>query len=203
MKNGLVLSFALISICLLQGADSFAAPTLKERMKAAASSPYEEERVKIRSEARQTLGQLYQMEPESVNAIKKAYGYAVFSNFGMKIFLTGGGRGHGVAVINKNGREVFMKMLEVQAGLGLGIKQYRQVWFFDTKEAFDEFVGVGWELGAQATAAAQVQDVGGAYQGAVSIAPGVWLYQLTGNGLALEITAKGTKYYQDEELNTK
>jgi hypothetical protein len=35
----------------------------------------------------------------------------------------------------------------------------------------------------------------------VAIAPGVWLYQLTGDGLALELTAKGTKYYKDGDLN--
>jgi hypothetical protein len=33
------------------------------------------------------------------------------------------------------------------------------------------------------------------------VAPGVWLYQLTASGLALELTAKGTKYYKDNELN--
>jgi hypothetical protein len=40
-----------------------------------------------------------------------------------------------------------------------------------------------------------------ALQGAVSVAPGVWLYQLTDDGLALELAAKGTKYYRDDALN--
>lgn len=44
-------------------------------------------------------------------------------------------------------------------------------------------------------------DAGAAYQGAISISPGVWLYQLTDQGLALELTVKGTKYYKDDELN--
>jgi hypothetical protein len=35
----------------------------------------------------------------------------------------------------------------------------------------------------------------------MSVAPGVWLYQLTDTGLALELTAKGTKYYKDTGLN--
>ncbi len=30
---------------------------------------------------------------------------------------------------------------------------------------------------------------------------GVWLYQLTDDGLAVELTAKGTKYYRDDDLN--
>jgi hypothetical protein len=37
--------------------------------------------------------------------------------------------------------------------------------------------------------------------GAVSVMPGVWLYQMTDDGLALELTAKGTKYYRDDALN--
>jgi hypothetical protein len=34
---------------------------------------------------------------------------------------------------------------------------------------------------------------GAAPQGAVSVAPGVWMYQLTDKGLALDLTRKGTK----------
>ena len=37
--------------------------------------------------------------------------------------------------------------------------------------------------------------------GAVSVAPGVWMYQLTDTGLAAEVTAKGTKYFKDSSLN--
>jgi len=29
----------------------------------------------------------------------------------------------------------------------------------------------------------------------------VWLYQLTDKGVALELTAKGTKYSKDDDLN--
>ncbi len=42
---------------------------------------------------------------------------------------------------------------------------------------------------------------GEAFAGAMSIKPGVWVYQLTDEGLALELTAKGTKYYKDSDLN--
>ena len=33
------------------------------------------------------------------------------------------------------------------------------------------------------------------------VSPGIWLYQLSDDGLALELTAKGTKYSKDDELN--
>jgi hypothetical protein len=38
-------------------------------------------------------------------------------------------------------------------------------------------------------------------QGAASVSDGIWMYQMTDKGLALEITAKGTKYSKDDDLN--
>ena len=38
-------------------------------------------------------------------------------------------------------------------------------------------------------------------EGAASVSDGVWMYQMTDKGLALEITAKGTKYKKDDDLN--
>jgi lipid-binding SYLF domain-containing protein len=94
-----------------------------------------------------------------------------------------------------------MKMAEIQAGLGIGVKKFRVVFVFDSKQALDAFVNSGWEFGGQASAAAKSGEKGSAYQGAASVSPGVWMYQLTDTGLAAEITAKGTKYYKDNDLN--
>jgi lipid-binding SYLF domain-containing protein len=119
----------------------------------------------------------------------------------MKILLAGGGSGEGVAVNRKTKAMTYMKMAEVQAGLGMGIKKFQLVWVFENSGALNDFITSGWTLGGQATAAAKSGDKGGAYQGAVAVGPGVWLYQITDKGLALELTAKGTKYYKDDELN--
>ena len=128
-------------------------------------------------------------------------GYAVFSNFGLKILVAGSGKGSGLAVDNKTRKETFMKMAELQAGLGFGAKKFRQVWVFKTKTALDGFIDSGWEFGAQSTAAAAHEGEGGAVQGAISVNPDIWVYQMTDEGLALELTAKSTKYYQDKKLN--
>ena len=64
-----------------------------------------------------------------------------------------------------------------------------------------EFFNSGWEFGGQTSAAAKAGDEGGAFSGAMSVSPGIWLYQLTDDGLALELTGKGTKYYKDDDLN--
>lgn len=160
-----------------------------------------EQQQDIRAMANETLARLYKAQPAAKKAIQGSAGYAVFSNFGMKILFAGGGKGEGIAVDTKSKKETFMKMIEAQAGLGMGIKKFRVIWVFETKSALDQFINSGWELGGQMGAAAKVGDQGLAAAGAMSISPGVWLYQLTDEGLAAEITAKGTKYYKDDDLN--
>src|SRR5512135_3272738 len=162
----------------------------------------DEQRTEIRKMRDQTLQDLYRVQPDARNHVQKAAGYAVFSNFGVKILVAGGGSGTGIATDNKTRRETFMRMAEVQAGLGFGVKKFRLVWVFEKKSDLDRFVNSGWELGAQTTASAKVAGQGAnVLTGAVSVSPGVWLYQLTDDGLALELTAKGTKYYKAAELN--
>jgi len=167
----------------------------------AADTNIEKKQQDIRNMAQQTLQRLYKAEPKAKSAIHGAAGYAVFSNLGVKILVAGSGNGKGVAVDNKTKHETFMKMLEVQAGLGMGVKKFSVIFVFETEKALDGFVNSGWEFGGQATAAAKNGDKGAAMGGAVSVADGVWMYQLTDKGIALEITAKGTKYYKDGDLN--
>ena len=161
----------------------------------------EQKQADVRKNASETLARLYRSRPSAKAAIKGAAGYAAFSNFGMKILLAGGGKGQGIAFDNRTQKVTYMKMLEVQAGLGMGVKKFRTIFVFETKDAMDHFVNNGWEFGGQATAAAKSNDNGGSYQGAVQVMPGVWMYQLTDKGLALELTGKGTKYYKDDDLN--
>jgi lipid-binding SYLF domain-containing protein len=155
----------------------------------------------LRAMERDTLQQLYTAMPGAKQAVTKAAGYAVFTNFGLKILVAGSGSGKGVAVDNKTGNVVYMRMAEVQAGLGMGAKKFKLVWVFETEDKLNEFINKGWTLGGQATAAAKAGDQGAAMQGAVAVSPGVWVYQITEAGLAAELTAKGTKYYKDDGLN--
>ena len=155
----------------------------------------------IRTMAQGTLQSLYKVDPGAKSLVEGAAGYAVFSNLGVKILVAGSGNGQGLAVDNKSKRETFMKMLELQAGLGMGVKKFRVIFVFDNQKAFNSFVNSGWQFGGQSTAAAKVGDKGASMAGAVSVSDGVWMYQLTDKGPALEITAKSTKYYKDGDLN--
>ncbi len=90
----------------------------------------------------------------------------------MKILVAGGGSGKGIAVNNKTKATTYMKMAEIQAGLGFGAKKFQVVWVFETDAALNNFVNSGWEFGGQATAAAKADDKGAAYQGAVAVVAG-------------------------------
>ncbi|MGE5248537.1 MAG: YSC84-related protein [Verrucomicrobiota bacterium] len=183
--------FALVACSLLATA-TIAADKAAEKEKA---------RADVRKMEKETLERLYKEQPQAKAAIAKAAGYAVFSNFGMKIFIAGSGTGSGIVVNNATKKETFMKMVEVQAGFGLGVKKFRLVWVFMNRKDLDAFINSGWEIGGQTSAAAQMGKEGASMAGAISVSPGVWLYQLTDDGLAVELTAKGTKYYRDDNLN--
>jgi len=94
-----------------------------------------------------------------------------------------------------------MRMGEIQAGLGFGVKKFSLVWVFENKKAFESFLNSGIKFGGQGTAAVKSGFSGTSYQGAVAVAPGAWLYQMTEKGIALEITVKGTRYSKDGKLN--
>jgi lipid-binding SYLF domain-containing protein len=158
-------------------------------------------RNEVREMANDGLAALFEAAPGTRAVIEHAAGFGVFSTFGLKIFFAGGTTGKGVVVNNFTHRNTFMKMLQVQAGLGFGIKKDRLVFVFETQKALRDFVTQGWEFGGQVSAAAMVADKGGMFAGAVSVSPGVYLYQLTETGLSASITIGGTKYFKDEDLN--
>ena len=113
------------------------------------------EQAEVRKAGQDALAALYKAQPSARKAVESAAGYAVFSNFGMKILVAGGGSGKGIAVNNKTKAKTYMKMAEMQAGLGFGAKKFQLVWVFETDEALNDFINSGWEFGAQATAAAK------------------------------------------------
>jgi lipid-binding SYLF domain-containing protein len=159
-----------------------------------------QERGEIQKMRGETLAQLYRAHPAARSHIQQAAGYAVFNNVGVNLVLFSAAGGSGVAV-DKNGYTTYMKMVSGGVGIGLGVKDFRGVFVFATDDKFKQFINSGWEANAQADAAAKAADKGGAYTGAITIAPGVYLYQLTQNGLALQATIQGTKYYKNEALN--
>jgi len=164
-------------------------------------SEQEEKRDSVRAMAAKTLADLAMKNPEARGAVTDAAGYAVFSDVGLKIVYMGTAKGSGIAVNNATKQETFMKMFELQPGLGLGAEKYHVVFVFETQEAFESFVTSGRELGADAMAAAKGKTKGGALAGAVTISEGVYMYQLDTKGAIVGVSITGAKFYKDKELN--
>jgi lipid-binding SYLF domain-containing protein len=155
----------------------------------------------LRNMANTTLAQLYKNNPAAQGAIMKAAGYAVFSDFGFKLMFMGGAKGKGIAVSNATKQETFMKMAELQPGLGVGAEKFRVIFVFENPAAFNSFITSGWELGSNAMAAAKTKTAGGALTGAVTVSEGVYMYQITEAGAIVGVSITGAKYYKDTELN--
>jgi lipid-binding SYLF domain-containing protein len=158
-------------------------------------------RQQVREMAQDGLSSLYEIAPGARRAVERAAGYAVFSTFGVKLFFAGGTTGKGMVVNNRTHRQTFMKMVQVQGGLGFGVNQNRLIFVFTNERALRNFIDQGWEFGGQANLSAMVGGQGGQFSGAAAVSPGVYLYQLTNTGLSATITVSGTKYFKDADLN--
>ncbi|MCK9472552.1 hypothetical protein [Sulfurimonas sp.] len=159
------------------------------------------ERVNRIVSSNQTMQLLYKYAPEAKKIVLRSYGYATFSNVGVNLVFLSAEGGKGLAHNNKTGINTYMNMASGGVGFGLGIKDFRAVFLFENKKVYDTFVNSGWEANAQADAAAKYEERGGSANAAVTVAPGIRLYKMTQNGLALQATIQGTKYWKDEELN--
>ena len=158
-------------------------------------------RHQIREMAQDALATLAEIAPDARRAIDGAAGYAVFSTFGIKLFFAGGTTGKGMVVNQRTQRQTFMQMAQVQGGLGFGVNKNRLIFVFASEQALRNFIDQGWEFGGQASLAAMAGGQGSMFAGAASVAPGVYLYQLTETGLSATLTVSGTKFFKDADLN--
>ena len=180
--------FVLLMAALLIGCATTGATAVGEKRRA------------ILDMKQETLSALYRIRPDARSRVARAPGYAVFSNANVNLLLASVSGGQGVVKDNRSGRHIYMNMGEAGLGLGLGVKDFRAVFVFHDRATMNSFVNSGWEFGAHADAAAKAGDKGGAIGGEVLL-DGVTVYQMTESGLALQATLKGTKYWQDTELN--
>jgi lipid-binding SYLF domain-containing protein len=161
----------------------------------------DDKKAQIQKMRGEVLERLYNEAPETRDLIKKSEGYGVFSNIGVNVIFFSAGGGNGVVRDNKSGSDVYMNMGSAGIGLGLGVKDFRGVFIFHSRKAFDNFVNHGWDFSGQADAAAKSGDKGSEGSVAATVVNGASIYQLTESGLTLQATLQGTKYWKSESLN--
>ena len=165
-----------------------------------AKTKAEKKRDKILEMREEVLEMLYEQSPRYKRTIQNAGGYAVFSNVGVNIIFASFAGGMGV-VEDEDGKRTYMKMASAGLGLGLGVKDFRGIFIFHDPDKMKFFIDKGWDFSAQADAAAKSAEKGGQYGAAANIVEGVEIIQITKNGLALQATLQGTKYWRDKDLN--
>lgn len=148
----------------------------------------------------EVLAELYKEQPETKRKIAAAEGYAVFSNVGINVIFASVGGGRGV-VVDKRGKETFMRMGTAGLGFGIGVKDFRGVFIFWSREKMESFIEHGWDFSGQADLVAKSDDKGGRLAVAENFGKDIELYQFTKNGLAAQATLQGTKYWRDARLN--
>ena len=173
--------------------DAVTGPPTQEQIAAA--------RQEVQGAAGQALSALYAVVPNARRSIENAAGYAAFSTFGMKLMVAGGTSGKGLAVNQRTRAQTYMKMLQVQGGLGFGINQNQLIFVFTNEQALANFINQGWEFGGQANVSAMAGGEGEMFSGAAAISPGVYLYQITETGLSATLTVSGTRFFVDPDLN--
>ncbi len=151
---------------------------------------------------RDTLQELYSKKPETRSLVKNAAGYAVFSNINMQLLWFGTGNGFGVVVDNRNGKNTYMNMGEAGVGIGVAIKDFREVIIFNSREKLNKFVTSGWNIGTvQASAEAKYDEEGASAAGEANLDADVVVYQLTEKGISLRINLGASKYWKNDKLN--
>jgi len=193
MRKMLAMLMAALLICLMS-ATAFAATSPDKIAK---------QRAEIDTLSVQALQRLYNKVPSAQNVIKNCYAYATLSNTGIKLGLLGDAHGRGLAINNDTGEKVYMRMKEMGIGLGLGVKEYDLIFVISTEKAWNAFIAGDLKFASSAEASASDGQAGGAIEGASIAANGIWVYQITKKGLALDASIKGTKIYADKKLNQR
>ncbi|WP_295441059.1 hypothetical protein [uncultured Thiodictyon sp.] len=180
------LSDVLLTLCCLCLAPALPLPAAAAGDQAATPAAQAATRAAVRQTRKETLAALYKQDPKARVAIRGAAGYAVFESGGSHVLFVGGSEGRGILRDNLTGKETFMRMGGVRAGLKDRFEDLRTVLVFKKRESLQRFLDQGWTFGSDREVEAK---------------EGIAIYQLTLSGDMAPGSVAGTKYWKDKELN--
>ena len=123
------------------------------------------------------------------NLFEKSYAYAIFPNVGKGAIGIGGAAGNGI--VFEQGKAIGKaKMTQITVGFQWGGQAYREVIFFETKDALERFKQDKLEFSAQASAVA----VTAGASANVKYADGVMIFTQEKGGLMYEASVGGQKF---------
>ena len=144
---------------------------------------------KLQADANNARAEFIKSDGLMQNLFDKSYGYVIFPNVGKGAIGVGGAAGNGIVYEQGNpvGRA---KMKQVTVGFQFGGQAYREVIFFESKEALEQFKGGNFELSAQASAVAVTKGA----SGNVKYRNGIMIFTQEKGGLMYEASVGGQKF---------
>ncbi len=158
-------------------------------------------RQKILTMEKEVLEHLYMKHPQAKDEIEKAYGYGVFDAQIVNLLIYVAGNGYGVVFDNKTKKPIFMNAIRAGTGPGLGYKSFNGVVIFANETVFKQFTTVGLQVSASGDATIKLAGKGAEIGEAISLVPGISLYQLTNTGVVLQANWGATEFLKDPNLN--
>jgi lipid-binding SYLF domain-containing protein len=153
--------------------------------------------------------ELFQSIPHVAPYFQTAYGYAVWPRIARGGLGVGASRGRGQVFVG--GQLMgYSRLVEVSIGLQAGGQTYRQIVFFEDREAYEKFTSGGFEFDASASAVAVTASAqaGAGTQGASASAGagapntaagggyhnGLQVFTMAEGGLMYKATIAGQRY---------
>lgn len=144
---------------------------------------------KLQADANNGRAKFIESDGLMQNLFDKSYGYVIFPNVGKGAIGVGGAAGNGI--VYEQGKAVgHAKMKQVTVGFQFGGQSYREVIFFETKEALDQFKGGNFEFSGQASAVAVTKGA----SGNVKYRNGIMVFTQEKGGLMYEASIGGQKF---------
>lgn len=172
---------------LLLTAGGLMVPATMTAQKTAAEK--EESKEKMIGESKEAKAAFIKADDGLATLFKTAAGYVIFPNIGKGGLVVGGAGGKGT--LYENGSAAGKaKMIQVTVGAQAGGQSYREVIFFETKEALQRFKEDKLEFSGQISAVA-AKSGASAY---AKYAEGVLVFTQERGGLMLEASVGGQKF---------
>ena len=149
----------------------------------------EESQERIINDSREAKAAFLKADPSMENLFKNSFGYAIFPNVGKGAVGVGGAAGKGT--VYEKGKPVgTAQMVQVTVGAQAGGQAYREIIFFENKDALGRFMDNKIEFSGQVSAIAAKAGT----SANANYRSGVVVFSQEKGGLMLEASLGGQKF---------
>jgi len=149
----------------------------------------QDDKEKVLRTSREAKAAFLKTDPALQKFFADSYGYVIFPNIGKGGVIVGGAAGNGT-VYEKGAPVGTANMVQATVGAQIGGKAFREVIFFETKEALDRFKNNNFEFSGQIAAVALKSGV----SANAKYAEGVAVFTEDKGGLMAEVSVGGQKF---------